>query len=106
MLYRCRMESADFTWYISIVPPGKDPGTQEDQDFYCLPAARTAFEAEPPVGRWQSCENAYKPGPLVSFKKKFMNMVYEYAIPEAYLTRILERSATAGASIGWWTIER
>jgi len=39
-LYRCKMRSgAHRRWYISIVPPGKKPGTDADTDFYFTYAA-------------------------------------------------------------------
>lgn len=37
-IYRCRMDNHVHQWFISIVPAGKDPGTNADEDFYCKPS--------------------------------------------------------------------
>jgi hypothetical protein len=34
-IYRCRMDNKVYQWFISIVPPNKEPGTSSDIDFYC-----------------------------------------------------------------------
>lgn len=33
-LYRCKLDTGDYRWYISIVPQNQMPGTQQDKDFY------------------------------------------------------------------------
>ena len=37
-IYRCRMDNHVYQWFISIVPAGKEPGTNADEDFYCKPS--------------------------------------------------------------------
>jgi hypothetical protein len=33
-LYKCSLKNGGFQWFISITPPGKEPGTADDIDFY------------------------------------------------------------------------
>jgi hypothetical protein len=34
ILYKCPLRSGGFQWFVSITPPGQDPGTNQDIDFY------------------------------------------------------------------------
>ena len=44
-------------WYISIVPPGGNPGTTKDLDFYAAPANfNDGFDDTlPPMANWMTC---------------------------------------------------
>ena len=34
MLYRCVMKNESYHWFISLIPPGKEYGTNKDVDYY------------------------------------------------------------------------
>jgi hypothetical protein len=33
-LYKCSLKNGGYQWFLSITPPGKEPGTTDDIDFY------------------------------------------------------------------------
>ncbi len=37
-LYRCKLQSKEYAWFISIAPDGEVPGTSKDRDFYSAPS--------------------------------------------------------------------
>lgn len=37
-LYKCSLQNGGYQWFISITPPGCEPGTKNDIDFYFAPA--------------------------------------------------------------------
>lgn len=65
ILYKCSLNSGGFQWFISVTPPGREPGTNADIDFYfthskhgdCLPPT-TWF-------RLQNSNNGVDPTPKV-----------------------------------------
>mmetsp|Transcript_1602 Transcript_1602/g.2995 ORF Transcript_1602/g.2995 Transcript_1602/m.2995 type:complete len:2808 (-) Transcript_1602:373-8796(-) len=85
-MYRCRMDNKAYQWFISIVPAGKQPGTNADEDFYCKPSTFkpqhnqdngfTLYEAgivdvKPPEGQWLMVTNSRvpkaKPAPFITW---------------------------------------
>jgi hypothetical protein len=85
-IYRCRMDNKAYQWFISIVPAGKQPGTNADEDFYCKPSPFKAHnnqlesgmclydagdvDVKPPEGQWLIANGRppkAKPGPIISW---------------------------------------
>ena len=53
----------DSIWYISILPPTKDPGTSADIDFYASPPDFTGdYKQIPPTRDWKTCDGANHKG--------------------------------------------
>lgn len=72
-LYKCNMTSGGVSWFISIVPPTKNPGTNDDIDFYVVPSAYSEYqgrnsERTPPEGQWSTTKGAHTmpPGPTIT----------------------------------------
>jgi len=66
-LYRCKMNNGAHQWYISIVPPDRNPGTNYDIDFYSAPSRGHGLESPPRYG-WQVAGNnpdAVAPAPSI-----------------------------------------
>ncbi|CAM9323344.1 unnamed protein product [Choristocarpus tenellus] len=52
-LYRCTLKDRTKMWYISIVPPRKTPGSNNDIDYYFSPCPSNGLASdEPPVTGW------------------------------------------------------
>jgi hypothetical protein len=85
-IYRCRMDNKAYQWFISIVPAGKQPGTNADEDFYCKPSTFkphihqdngfTLYDAgvvdvKPPEGQWLVVTHSRvpkaKPAPIITW---------------------------------------
>mmetsp|Transcript_22175 Transcript_22175/g.34309 ORF Transcript_22175/g.34309 Transcript_22175/m.34309 type:complete len:162 (-) Transcript_22175:598-1083(-) len=68
-LYRCKMNNGSHQWYISIVPPNKQPGTNADIDFYYAPSRARTGGFETPPQDWLQCNgnpDAVLPNPMVT----------------------------------------
>jgi len=50
-VYRCKLQSDKRRWFISIVAPNKNPGTNQDTDFY---SAEEGESRIPPLNGWGS----------------------------------------------------
>ena len=87
-IYRCRMDNKAYQWFISIVPAGKDPGTNADEDFYCklshfrppnshaASMSKTLYDGgeidiKPPEGEWSMVNHSkackLKPPPRITW---------------------------------------
>jgi hypothetical protein len=83
-IYRCRMDNQAYQWFISIVPAGREPGTNDDEDFYCKPSkfkpqsslgadlslsGGGEADVKPPEGAWLVVGNSKmgktKPPPVI-----------------------------------------
>lgn len=62
------MQDGQWMWYISIVPPGRRPGTEEDEDYYqCASLESGSMETKPPTQHWQIVDpHGTPPAPQVS----------------------------------------
>eukprot|EP00981_Chlorochromonas_danica_P006686 scaffold1453_cov204-Ochromonas_danica.AAC.7 len=49
-LYKCSLQNGGYQWFISITPPGCEPGTKNDIDFYFAPAKHS--DRLPPMTGW------------------------------------------------------
>jgi hypothetical protein len=61
-LYRCKMSTENYCWFISHVHEGKDPGTQSDIDYYSAPSPyneryKDTNDVLPPVTGWMVVGN-------------------------------------------------
>ena len=60
MLYRCVMKNESHHWFISLVPPGKEYGTNKDIDYYSTPSsyeqrcASFTDDVFPPMKGWKA----------------------------------------------------
>ena len=81
------MQDGSYVWHISVIPAGKDPGSDEDMDFYSvqsIPPSRKSqqqqqqqqqqqykhqgvpFETEPPTQGWEVRDYGRHPAPTVA----------------------------------------
>lgn len=76
-LFRCKMTDGTHLWYISIVPPNRQPGTQSDIDFYFSISSEARngdsdvrfVDELPPKASWAQCRgnpNAVPPTPTIT----------------------------------------
>lgn len=84
-IYRCRLnDQKTYQWFISIVPQGKEPGTNQDEDFYFRVSTFKATpnyqvnttvslsdgndDIKPPEGQWFAMPNfKSKPAPTITW---------------------------------------
>ena len=64
-LFRCNVSNNTKHWYISIVPPGVQPGTSTDIDFYSAPMNEHDPDIPPDQG-WTTAIEGQSPPPSVS----------------------------------------
>lgn len=67
-LFRCNVSNNTKHWYISIVPPGVQPGTSTDIDFYSAPMNEQDPEIPPDQG-WTKAMEGQSPPPSVSIPR-------------------------------------
>eukprot|EP00814_Leptocylindrus_danicus_P009486 CAMPEP_0116046932 /NCGR_PEP_ID=MMETSP0321-20121206/28569_1 /TAXON_ID=163516 /ORGANISM="Leptocylindrus danicus var. danicus, Strain B650" /LENGTH=3883 /DNA_ID=CAMNT_0003528673 /DNA_START=195 /DNA_END=11846 /DNA_ORIENTATION=+ len=69
-LYRWNMTEDGKSWFISIIPPGKSPGSKMDIDFYCCKSQ----EDIPPIKGWREMKShGLLPAPIISFNQTNIN---------------------------------
>lgn len=64
-VFQCRVSNNTKHWYISIVPTGCIPGTQDDTDFYSAPVTEKCMDF-PPLRGWTKSNYGLDPPPTVS----------------------------------------
>jgi hypothetical protein len=70
-LYRCKLQNYTYSWFISDVPEGEDPGTRADKDYYCAPSSYMdgyvdMNDLTPPSHGWESVsEYGIPPAPKI-----------------------------------------
>jgi hypothetical protein len=64
-LFRCNVSNNTQHWYISIVPPGVQPGTNTDIDFYSAPVNEQNPDV-PPARGWTKANEGQGQPPTVS----------------------------------------
>jgi len=64
-IFRCKAHDGKQYWYLSIVPKGKTPGTDDDTDFYSLNPIGDCHDS-PPLSGWEGMIDA-NPPPNLSF---------------------------------------
>lgn len=68
-LYRCKMETSGYRWYLSVLHDPLRPGRQ-DIDFYYAISDESYMQTEflPPANGWLSCQDAYEPAPFLTIR--------------------------------------
>lgn len=64
-LYKCSLRSGGFQWFISITPPGHEPGTNQDIDFYFSHSKHGDYLPPTTWYRLQQSQNGAEPAPRV-----------------------------------------
>eukprot|EP01033_Poteriospumella_lacustris_P000104 gene104-67_t len=65
ILYKCSLNSGGFQWFISVTPPGREPGTNADIDFYFTHSKHGDFLPPTTWFRLQNSNNGVDPTPKV-----------------------------------------
>eukprot|EP00816_Leptocylindrus_hargravesii_P003383 CAMPEP_0196807370 /NCGR_PEP_ID=MMETSP1362-20130617/7352_1 /TAXON_ID=163516 /ORGANISM="Leptocylindrus danicus, Strain CCMP1856" /LENGTH=3994 /DNA_ID=CAMNT_0042181271 /DNA_START=105 /DNA_END=12089 /DNA_ORIENTATION=- len=65
-LYRWNMTEDGKSWFISIIPPGKSPGSKMDIDFYCC---KSRDDIPPSKGWREMKDHGLLPAPIISFNQ-------------------------------------
>lgn len=55
VIYRCKMESGAYCWFISIVPPNVDAGTKDDIDYYSISSVDSKIFPPFSSAPWDIC---------------------------------------------------
>jgi len=56
-LYKCKMNNQAYSWFISITPPNKAPGTNLDIDFFVVSSPNYDRDRLPPLRKWTRVNN-------------------------------------------------
>jgi len=68
-IFQCNVSNNTKHWYISIVPPGANPGTSSDIDFYSAPATVDYLNIPPQKG-WVKAAEGKDPPPSLYYREK------------------------------------
>lgn len=66
-IFQCNVSNNTRHWYISIVPPGMNPGTSSDIDFYTAPATERCTKI-PPQSGWAKSNEGRDPSPNMEYR--------------------------------------